>query len=111
MLLDPLGTWRSVTEYPVSTNTGGRAIVVVSPQSAMYAVPPLSGNNIDWFPYVSVNPTNGNQAYVGGNWRPGPFLPQVTTTVGWLPDMTKAYFTSTLSVLNAAGRIFCGVFY
>lgn len=77
----------------------------------MYTVPVAVGNVIEWFPYVSTNPTNGNQAYVGGAWQPGPFQPQVTTTVGWLPDVTKAYFTSTLSMLNAAGRIFCGVFY
>lgn len=109
MLLDPLGTWRAVTQYQVSTNSQGRAIVTVCPQSALYGIP--TGPSVAWFPYVSTNATNGDQVYTGATWNGGAFGTEQTSTVGFLPDVVKTYFTSTLSVLNAAGRIFCGVFY
>jgi len=81
----------------------------VCPQNALYGIP--AGTIWNWFPFVSTNPTNGSQVYNGANLSLGCFAGEAATTVGFLPDIVKTYFTSTLSVLNAAGRIFCGVFY
>lgn len=79
------------------------------PQGALYEIP--TGPDVAFYPYVSTNATNGTQVYTGATWGKGPFSGEQSNTVGFLPDVVKAYFTSTLSVLNAAGRIFCGVFY
>lgn len=58
-----------------------------------------------------MNATSSNLVYQGAALSGGPFSSQQATTVGWLPDSVKAYFQCSQSLLNASGRIYCGVFY
>lgn len=77
---------------------------------ALYAAP-TAAPSMAWFPFASTNPSSTGLVYNGSSFYTGPFNPQQTSTVGWLPDSCKAYFQSSQNFLQAAGRVYCGVFY
>lgn len=110
LILDPLGYWRNVSQYPITTGSSGNCIVTICPHSALY-IAPTYGNSQLWYPYVSTNPISTSLVYNGATYFNGPFIAVQGNTVGWLPDCVKTYFQCTQSILNASGRIFCGVYY
>lgn len=110
VLLDPLGVWRNITEYEITTSSTGNCIFTICPQSALYMVPTMTAAT-GWYPFASHNPTSSNLVYNGGSVEGGPFSVQQASTVGWLPDSVKTYFQCNQSLLNASGKLYCGVYY
>lgn len=97
-------------EIPVTIGTGGKAIVTICPQMMTF-VPPTVNTTSLYYPWAAVSTSNTNQCYAGATLYNGPFLGQVPSLVGYYPDQTKCTFQCTQSLLNASGRIYCGVFY
>lgn len=109
-LLDPLGVMRSNLDFNIATGSGGNAIVCISPQSLPWPSPIISAAST-WYPYVSVSSSNTGNVYNGAFISPGPFNGQLASLTGWFPDQCKVQFQCSQSMLNASGRIFCGIFY
>lgn len=84
--------------------------MTICPQNALYSAPTY-GSTQAWYPYVSINPINTNLVYNGSTYFNGPFNSVQGNTVGWLPDCVKTYFQCSQSLLNASGKVYCGVYY
>lgn len=109
-LLDPLGTMRSNYDYSITTGSGGNCIVVICPFMMPFG-PPVINTTTAWYPFVSVSSSNTNLVYNGSTNYSGPFNGQQANIIGFYPDQCKVSFQCSQSILNASGRIFCGVFY
>lgn len=69
------------------------------------------GSTATAYPYLSVSTSITDNVYAGSPLFNGVFSGQVANIVGYYPDQMKLNFQCTQSLLNASGRIYCGVFY
>lgn len=73
--------------------------------------PPVISTTTDRYPYAAMSSSLTNLVYSGATLYSGPFNAQFNNVVGYYPDQLKCMFQCTQSLLNASGRIYCGVFY